>query len=307
MHTSISTILSLLPLICLGLGSCSCPERSEDSTLQTSENADSLPATVPEIVKAVETNDPAAFASKVSYPLERPYPLRNIEDSATMATYFPVMVDDSLKKVLRQKDSHKWSENGWRGWTLDDGQYLWVDGQLYSVNYVSSAEKAMRDILMKREIQSLHPDLRDGWKPEMCLMGTSDGTIYRIDLRNEKSRNDSIDNDEDKTFRMAVYGRDNDLHGHPRRILKGKRHSEGSADTRWFHFEDGHGTSADYYMDSSDDSEPVLIVITPQNDTISRPVERIYWLDYVAEPRPYPQTHPNSLLKPMKIHENPGN
>lgn len=308
MHNSASIILSFLTLLCLTLGGCSKEKRSSDISSDMTETNDTLPATVPDIIKAVETNDRATFASKVSYPLERPYPLKNIKDSAEMASYFPVMVDDSLKKVLKDADPSRWTEVGWRGWTLDDGRYLWVDGQLYSVNYLSEAEKALREILAKREMESLHPSLREGWTPEMCLMGTSDGTIYRIDLQNGNVSPDSLESTEDEEtliFRMAVYGHDSDLHGYPGKILNGSRHSDGSADTRWFHFDDGKGTTADYYIDSSDDSEPTITVVTPQNDTISRPVERIYWLDYVAEPRPHPQIQQDSTLK-LVIPENRG-
>lgn len=305
MYKSSHTILTLLTFVILVFGSCSRSRGGQESEDISTTPHDTLPAVVPEIVKAIEENDPAKFASKVSYPIERPYPLRNIEDSAAMANYFPVLIDDSLRHVLKNADKSRWTEAGWRGWTLDDGKYLWIDGQLYSIDYVSAAEKALKNLLIKQEMESLHPDMQQGWLPEMCLLGVADGTIYRIDLKSDTQNPDSAkDEDEVSDFRLAVYSRDSDLHGRPRRVLNGKRHSEGSASTRWFHFDDGNGTVAEYYIDGSDDSEPVITVITPRNDTITRPVERVYWLDYVAKPRPMSNLGNDSLVTPMVIHEN---
>ncbi|MDE6378204.1 MAG: hypothetical protein K2K72_05610, partial [Duncaniella sp.] len=72
-----SIILSTL------VGGCSRP----------SDNTRSVPDEVRPVAEALLADSAAAFASAVSYPLDRPYPLHAIEDSVQMVNYYPTMVD----------------------------------------------------------------------------------------------------------------------------------------------------------------------------------------------------------------------
>lgn len=236
-----------------------------------------------------------AFAKACSYPIERPYPLRNISDTTSMESYFPVMIDDSIKQAIKSADRSRWHNTGWRGWTLDNGEYLWWDGDLYAVNYVSAAEKALLKRLADEEMESLAPELRKGWRPYFCLIGVDNGSIYRID----KSSADSVSSgsvsdiaaeannaytDTDCTYRLLVYTKNSDLHTAPADSMCGTMNVEGSAGSRRLYFKNQRGHRAEFAMDISDDSSPAIVIIN-RSDSASHPVEHVYWRDYLAIPR----------------------
>ena len=44
-----------------------------------------------------------------------------------MVAYYPTLIDDTLKKTIEEAPDSTWQEQGWRGWTLYDGSYIWID------------------------------------------------------------------------------------------------------------------------------------------------------------------------------------
>lgn len=235
------------------------------------------PKEVAEIVSAVTRNDARRFASAVSYPLERPYPLRDVDDSVKMAIYYPVMVDDSLRNVLRNAPAEEWSQNGWKGWTLQDGRYLWIDDKLYALNYISVAEKAMINTLAREEIGSLHSDMREGWTPVFCLHGVDNGAVYRVDARSE------ADDDAESPYRLAVYEHGVDLHGRPSMSMRGHLEVDGSAGMRTFMFNGRDGSRACYVYDRLSEDDPhQIVLIGVSGDSVAHRVERAYWRDYLT-------------------------
>ena len=119
------------------------------------EKSDSLPTEVKLLVRAIADDDSVGFANMVSYPLQRPYPLRDIDGADQMKSYYKELVDDSLRNVITQAEPKRWSKYGWRGWTLDDGRYIWVDEGVYDVQYLSQKEIKMIDSLIREEILSI--------------------------------------------------------------------------------------------------------------------------------------------------------
>lgn len=235
------------------------------------------PREVMELIDAVTHNDARRFASAVSYPLARPYPLRDVDDSVKMAIYYRVMVDDSLRNVLRNSQAEEWSRNGWRGWTLADGQYLWIDEKLYELNYVSVTEKAMLNTLANEEIVSLQPEMRKGWRPEFCLHGVDNGAIYRVDSRSV------ADGDSVSPYRLAIYERGTSLRGHPSASMRGHLNVEGSAGMRTYMFHGRDGSRAYYMCDRlSDDELPQIVIVSAAGDSAAYRVERAYWRDYIG-------------------------
>lgn len=227
-----------------------------------------LPEEVTSIISAIADNDAPRFASRVSYPLVRPYPLRNIEDSAQMVAYFPIVADDSIRNIIKNAERRDWSEVGWRGWTLDAGQYLWIEDKLYSMPYLSGAEKAMHDLAVTRDMESIAPGLRDGWEPSFCLVGSADKTLYRVDHQEATGK-----------YRMLVYPGGAALGGEPAETFIGEMTTEGSAANRIYTFRSESGEVMEYEYDDTgegtsltstrDGMSPVKIAVSPA-----------YWLDY---------------------------
>ncbi len=299
--------LTLISFIASGTLLCSCGSKSAtSSTTDTAVVNDSLPVDVTDIVKAVANDDSVSFSSHVSYPLERPYPLRDIQNEKEMKAYYPVMVDDSLRKVIAKSSSSEWSEAGWRGWTVKDGQYLWIDGDVYAVNYMSPKEKMLKDSLVKREKASLHAKLRGGWTPEWVMEDVAEGTVYRIDADSASVSTADPSVITDGTYRLAVYRKGGDLSRHPDRLLRGKRRLEGSAGSLFYYFSDSPikeaNDSVEYVIEvySSETGGPRLyhrerrkelakhsskkqrVNSGSQKDTVvDHELKKVYWLDKV--------------------------
>ena len=297
--------ITLVSFIATGPMLCGCGSRTNTSaTEQAAAVADSLPVDVTDIVKAVATDDSVSFSSRVNYPLERPYPLRDIADEKEMKAYYPVLVDDSLKKVLANSDPSEWSESGWKGWTVKEGQYLWIDGDIYEVDYISAREKNMKDSLVRREKESLPANLRSGWMPEWVMEDVAEGTVYRIDADSvaASSARESVDGG---PYRLAVYKKGSDLRRNPERILRGMRRMEGSAGTVSYYFSETPMTestdSVEYTIElySAETGGPRLYHRSKRKEIAKRPMKRsekitsvhdtvtdhdlrkVYWLDKI--------------------------
>lgn len=302
--------LTIISFIATGTLLCSCGSRSNGSTTAISDSipTDSLPVDVTDIVKAVSTDDSVSFSSHVNYPLERPYPLKDIKDEKEMKAYYPVLVDDSLRHVISRSGNSEWKESGWRGWTVKDGQYIWIDGAVYEVNYISAKERSMQDSLIRREKESLPPHLRSGWMPEWVMEDVAEGTVYRIDadsLAMAALKKGSVEEGE---YRLSVYLKGGDLRRQPEKILKGRRRVEGTVGNVNYHFDSDSSRaltdSSEYVIElfSDETGGPRLYHRSKRKDVARRKIKehksandfnpdtlidhelkKVYWLDKVKD------------------------
>lgn len=260
---------SLVLMATLSAALCDCTRHdSQNTQVAAIEASDSVPVSVKKIVRAVADNDSDSFSELVSYPLQRPYPLKDIESKEEMISYYKVMVDDSLRNAVVKARPERWKEYGWRGWAIDDGKYLWVDDNLYDVQYLSKAERHALDSLVNAEVKSIDPDLREGWRPELCLRDAHQGTIYRLDTRTTEG------SDADK-YRLAVYNKKSKLRGRPSKVYRGKKEMEGSAGTVMYYFVDPAGGEITIEPDGSESANPILI---SAKDSVLE-LQKAYWLD----------------------------
>ncbi len=238
------------------------------SEIVVMEDSIPLPEEVLSISNSIKNGDAESLASKTLYPLERPYPLKNIEDSAQMVAYFPTLVDDSLKNVMAEATRQDWSEAGWRGWTLDSGQYLWISDGLYEFPYLSKKEIALLKREKQRDLETLPEDIRKGWTPEYCLVAMGDHTIYRIDSDTTQ-----------QSYRLLIYPKGEKLRQHPRHVFKGKMERQGTEQNRVYDFSDGQGSTIEFAQD--DTGEGLSIIYNSKGkEPVSIEVEPTYWLDH---------------------------
>ena len=246
----------------------------------------SLPEDVRPVAEAIIEDSPQKFASSVSYPIERPYPLRNIKDSAEMVKYYPTIVDKKLKKAVEEAPDSLWQESGWRGWTLGNGSYFYIDsGKIYSMDYVSDEENVMLDSLRHEEISTLEPSMQIGWTPVLCIVDTVSDAIFRID---------SQDDTNPPIYRLSAYADTTDLSSEPNWVLYGHLDLEGSMGNRFYEFTDSVGETTAYYSPdiSSDEDEPCLEV-DRKGKMKKYPAKPDYWLDYVKMRRGGKHIMPN--------------
>lgn len=265
--TLISSLLFIIPL------AVACGSKPSPTDISAIEKSDSVPKTVKQLVKAVATDDTLAFANLVSYPLVRPYPLHDIESPEAMCRYYGTMVDDSLKHILTGSSPSDWEEYGWRGWSLSDGRYVWIDDNLYDVSYISHRENIMLDSITKLDMASIDPSLRKGWLPVACFKGKYNGAVYRIDV--SRSKNGS------PTYRLVSYDAGTNLRGKPSSVMTGYKETEGTAGTITYQFSSPDGRRALFQNDVPDGSPYELIFYgaSASEDTVV--VDRAYWQDLI--------------------------
>ena len=61
-------------------------------------------------MRALADGDAAGFASLCVYPIVRPYPLKDIEDSLSMVDYFPILVDAPLREKMKKGKVGDWGK-----------------------------------------------------------------------------------------------------------------------------------------------------------------------------------------------------
>ncbi len=272
--TMMNKILYIILMAGLGFAFTGCGS-SRDGKQETEAEfvfADSVPETVKDLTAAVRDSDATRFASLVSYPLTRPYPLKDIADEEQMKAYYPTLIDDSLRRMMTQLKDTSWSDMGWKGWTLGDGKYLWTDEQLYAVPYISKQERDRLVELERRELESLPKRFRKGWKPVGCMRSQTSNAIYRIDY-NPKAH-------PGQDYRMMVWNDSTELDRDPAAVFVGRCNEEGTADVRTYFFASKSGAKAVYMSDvTSVDELPRILFTDGDGVNHADTVSAAYWLD----------------------------
>ena len=218
------------------------------------------------LMRSLAEGDAPGFAALCVYPVIRPYPLKNIEDSVAMVDYFPVLVDDSLRDRMGRSRVEDWESYGWRGWSIGDDRPIWFDEGVQFVDYQSPAESGLRNILAREELMTLSPQYREGWTPVMTLIQTDGSSILRIDANGD-------------SYRLMEYEDAGDVSGIPAMYLLGSLNHEGSANLRYFEFADPAGIKAAYSPDS--DNPDILYFSGPKAGRKEMRVRQGYWRDAI--------------------------
>lgn len=280
MRIRLSIILAagaLLGITACGNSSREAKDANEAKGAVTGVPADSyVPAAADSVRLAIISGDSVSFANLVDYPLERPYPLRDIENEAEMRRYFPVMADDSLRKVVSGLQRKDWVSYGWRGWSFLDGKYLWLDDdRIVSVPYLSRAEAKLRQELIAQEKGSLNPSLQGNWEPVATMREDGGNRVFRIDA----------DGKDDTKVRMVEYASPAAMRGPGAKVFTGRRHLEGSMANMVYELKAADGTALLYSPDITDDTPLSIYETLPGGKQQQIPVTPARWLDLLPTAR----------------------
>lgn len=94
---------------------------------------------VQNFIHTIESGDPQAISELVHYPLRRGASTPAIGDKAEFIARFDEIFDENILKIITNSNpATDWSEVGWQGIMLLDGE-IWLDydGKLIAVNYAS--------------------------------------------------------------------------------------------------------------------------------------------------------------------------
>lgn len=260
-------VIAIIAAIIPSISVISCHDANASKENSESSLGDPRPdEALGKLMRSLAEGDAPGFAALCVYPVVRPYPLKDIEDSVAMVDYFPILVDTRLSERMGNSGLRDWENYGWRGWSIGDDHPIWFDEGVQFIDYQSPAESGLRNILSREELMTLAPEFRDGWTPVMTLIQTDGNSILRIDSNGD-------------IYRMMAFSDASDVSGSPSMLLLGSLRHEGSADSRMFEFADSLGTKAEYSPDN--DLPDRIIFHHPQADPKEMNVRPGYWRDIV--------------------------
>ena len=119
--------------------------------------------------------------------MKRSNPLPNIKNSTDFISYYPVLFDESFKKLLKKYDGNDiFEHNGEYGLVGDDftGE-IWIDegGKILGITYSSKKEQEIRQILTEKIKNEKYPTVNNF--DHNVIVARSEKLLIRID-RTEK-------------------------------------------------------------------------------------------------------------------------
>jgi hypothetical protein len=144
---------------------------------------------VTDFIASVKSGSIEKLSTKISFPLKRAYPIPPIKNKQEFAKrYREVFDDEFIKKIINSKPLTDWSDVGWRGIMLLNGE-LWLDtdGKLIAVNHQSKLEAKEQARLINAEKNKLHPSILN-FKQPVLVFETVQYRIRIDDLGNNNYR-----------------------------------------------------------------------------------------------------------------------
>ena len=183
----------LLPIVLLPLVFAACSKPSTEITTDPQESVldtaafveqyqqEQMANNLSQVIRSIINGDYEALASVTNFPIWRPYPEKEITNAQELKSQFHILFDDSIRRDLRNYTTEDWELMGWRGFMLNNGQYLWADedGHLSYINYESSKLTAYREQLRKEEYQMLNE--LPGWTTGDCLVAVDSSVFLRLE------------------------------------------------------------------------------------------------------------------------------
>ncbi|TMP72099.1 hypothetical protein CWB76_03900 [Pseudoalteromonas sp. S1609] len=180
------------------------------------------------VIAAFKTQDRAAIAALIRYPLKRLYPIPDIKNEAEFINRFDEVFDDEFVTIIGSSNINTdWDKVGWRGIMLYNG-VMWVDtdGKVIAVNTQNTTEQAHAEKLIAQNKQSLHSSIKTFQKPILDW----DTAKYRV----------RIDDLGDGNFRYASWSIDKSPSYKPDIVLiNGDITFEGSGGNHHYTFKNG--------------------------------------------------------------------
>lgn len=147
---------------------------------------------IKKLINAFTIKSKTGIADLINYPLKREYPLKDVKNRDDFIRRFDDIFDKELIGIVAKSKISDWSEVGWRGIMLGNGQ-LWTDdlGKIEAVNYQSPKEKELLVKAIQADKNQLPKTLRAFEKP-----------FHLIFTKNYKIR---IDRKGDGMYRYAAW------------------------------------------------------------------------------------------------------
>lgn len=135
---------------------------------------------VSEVISLFKKGNISGIANKISYPLNRAYPIPAVKNKQEFIKRYHQIFDKSFTTKIASSSVNDWSQVGWRGIMFDNGN-LWIDedGKITVINYQSGFEKKQKQQLIQKQKETIHTSLKKFSNPELVL--TTKTYLIRID------------------------------------------------------------------------------------------------------------------------------
>lgn len=183
---------------------------------------------VKSFITNVKNNNKQGVAALISFPLKREYPIPAVKNKTDFIKRYDQIFDSTLKnKIINSNPATEWSEMGWRGIMLGQGD-IWMDteGKIITINYQSKAEKELKNKLVVGEKGKLHSSIAMFKAP-----------VYVLETSKFRIRIDDLGND---NYRYASWSIKKSMSEKPDLVItNGKWISDGSGGNSHFEFNKG--------------------------------------------------------------------
>jgi hypothetical protein len=227
-------------------------EKGSDDELKDFE-IDSIQA----VITLFKEKDIDGISNKISYPLNRQFPIPPVKDKKELKNRFSEVFDQILIDKIANSKISQWSKVGWRGIMLDNGD-LWMansDGVITTVNYQSDFEKNLITSMTAKEKNNIHASLK-----------TFQSLIYKIKTNKNLIRIDEL---ADHKYRYASWKVGQKETSKPDIVLNnGKWENLGSGGNHVITFLDGIYTYKVYRNIIGEDNSPDVTLEIEKNGEI---------------------------------------
>jgi hypothetical protein len=213
---------------------------------------------ISDFIICIKNHNKEELSRKISFPLEREYPIPAIKNRQEFLTRYNELFDDSLTQlIIHSRPGKDWSAMGWRGLMLLNGQiWLDADGKLITINYQSAAERKKKTALIAADKNRLHASIKTFSQP-VCILETEK---FRI----------RIDDMGDGHYRYASWPLKSSMSDKPDIIIEnGKFIPDGSGGNHKYEFKnDGYVYDCNIIVIGEKDAPPALLTIYKSNKEI---------------------------------------
>lgn len=162
---------------------------------------------VKKFIENIKSENKEAIAASIVYPLQREYPIPDIDNKADFVKRYAEIFDSNLKnEIIKSNPLKNWSNMGLRGTMLNHGSiWLDIDGRLTAVNYQSKFETDLKNKLIAAQKKELDPSINFFQTP-ICILETP-----KLKIR--------IDNLGNKNYRYASWSADKKMTEKPDLVI----------------------------------------------------------------------------------------
>jgi len=144
---------------------------------------------ISKFILEVKNGDKEAIAKRIKFPFKREYPIPSVKDKADFVKRYDQIFDKVLiEKIVKSDSAKDWSEMGWRGIMLNQGD-LWIDtdGRIISINHQSDEEVKIKNSLIAAQKKNVNASISN-FKERVAILETSKFRIRIDDLGNNNFR-----------------------------------------------------------------------------------------------------------------------